>query len=80
MRHRPGVAREKVAFVHQTDTTHRLASACCSPVVAISPDGRRIVYGAASGAARVLMLRTLDDVTSHVAVGHRVRQESKLLA
>ena len=68
-RRSPEVAREKVAFLFQTDTTHRLATACCSPVVAISPDGRRIVYGAASGAARVLMVRTLDDVTSRAVSG-----------
>src|SRR5688500_4031061 len=66
---RPAVTREKVAFVHQTDTTHRLATACCSPAVAISPDGRRIVYGAASGTNRVLMLRTIDDVEAHVVSG-----------
>ncbi|MGK2962518.1 MAG: hypothetical protein ACSLFK_10280, partial [Gemmatimonadaceae bacterium] len=60
---------QRVAFLHQTDTTHRLQPACCSSAVSISPDGRRIVYSAVVGATPVLMLRNIDDVTSHMLSG-----------
>jgi len=67
---RPSPAPERSArFVLGTDTTHRLATRCCSSSVAISPDGRLVIYGAATGAVAVIVRRSLDELEDHVIPG-----------
>ncbi|MGK2963960.1 MAG: protein kinase domain-containing protein [Gemmatimonadaceae bacterium] len=65
----PAPVQEKFSFVIRADSGERLATACCSSSVAISPDGRRIVYNVIVGSTAMLVTRRLDEVEAHPIPG-----------
>jgi serine/threonine-protein kinase len=65
----PTSERTSVRFGYRPDSTHSVFSACCGPPVAISPDGRRIVYEGSAGSMNQLYLRQIDELEARPLPG-----------
>jgi Tol biopolymer transport system component len=53
----------------QGDSTFQVTNACCGPSVAISQNGRRVVFMARTSGGRMFYRRDLDDAEAHPVLG-----------
>ncbi|HWO88882.1 MAG TPA: hypothetical protein VNL98_07005, partial [Gemmatimonadales bacterium] len=51
-----------VRFSHESDSLHQIASLCCGPPVAVSPDGRFIAYEGGMSDGQYLFIRASDQL------------------
>jgi hypothetical protein len=66
---RPTALPPMVRMYVQGDSTYQITNQCCGPSVAISQDGRRIVFMAHTSVGRLFYRRDLDDAEAHPVLG-----------